>query len=33
MQVFYNRSCHHSHLRGVSPEAFERSRGVRLKFV
>ena len=26
IEVFYNRSRRHSHLGGVSPEAFERAR-------
>lgn len=34
IEVFYNRTCRHSHLGGVSPEQFEaahkqRRRGVR----
>ncbi len=25
IEVIYNRSCRHSHLGGISPEAFERT--------
>jgi putative transposase len=25
IEMFYNRTCRHSHLGGVSPEAFERA--------
>lgn len=24
IEIVYNRSCRHSHLGGISPEAFER---------
>lgn len=33
IEVFYNRARRHSHLGGVSPEAFEQASVVRTEFV